>query len=65
VAPEDEVRVPMGGVFPKVVRATEFACFQHLAPTFARIEVQLEESVVREVKAAAHMTRRSRRCRRR
>src|SRR5690348_8453509 len=53
VAPEDDVRVRLGGVLPKVVRATELACFRHLAPTLVRVEVQLGESVVREAKAAA------------
>src|SRR5438552_8203797 len=58
VAPEDDVRVRLGGV-PKVVRATELAWFRHLAPTLVRVEVELEESVVREAKAAASMARRS------
>ena len=60
VAPEDDVRVRLGGSLPKVVRATELACFQDLAgPPLVRVEVRLDENVVHEAKAAAQMSRRS------
>ena len=60
VAPEDEVRVRLGGVLPKVVRATELACFQHLAGlTVVRVEVEIEENVLHQTRVAAQLARRS------
>jgi hypothetical protein len=60
VAPEDGVRVRIGGVLPKVVRATELACFRHLAgPPLVRVEVRLERAVLHEANVAAQISRRS------
>lgn len=59
VAPEDDVRVRMGGVLPKVVHATELACFRHLMPTRVQVELRLEESILRETQSAARMARKS------
>ncbi len=60
VAPEDEVRVRLAGVLPKVVRATELACFRHLmGPALVRVEVAIEKNVLHETKVAAQIARRS------